>query len=735
MMRTRFFTVVIILGIMTAMAIHLPAVESKRLEVNGVSDFKKGELKSLALSGEGKLLLAPKLEKIYATGEDLVWDAAFFGDTAYVATGNKGKVFTVNIKSKKGRLIADQKELEIYAIAANKTGTVYYGASPGGIIYSLKGDQEPRVFFETGEEYIWDIVLDDEGTLYCATGVNGKIFKISSDGEGTVFFDSPAANVLSLVLTPEGEVLAGTQGKALIYRISAGGKGFVLHESALNEVRDLALDDDGTIYAAVNSEQTPRGAIISRMLKLLANSGKNANAKGKEAAKKEQSRIIKISPEAFVSLCWMTDDTPVNALYCCSDTGLLLVSAGEKGRLYQIDERGDFVISRNVDNKYILSFTEMTSDELLLGAGSKGDLYQLNLNRYGEGTFISKPLDAGRTVKWGQIESHARLPQKSSVAFRYRAGNTSDPDDVTWTDWSKLNEPKDSFLPLDAPISRFIQVECRLKNGGSSSEKEVKPPTSAVPISERFTDIPALDYFYVYYIDENAPPEIKAIKAEVPQPTKPSKQNNKKTNNKSNNSKNGTQKNDGLSRPPNSNPGKLAIAWSAADPNKDQLEYELYFKAEEEQSWKLVEDELKESKFLFSTTTIPDGYYRFKVRASDKLSNPPGTARTDEFISDVITVDNTSPEIVKLQTSYNEKEGITVSAQVNDATSILVAAHYTLDAGDPRYLLPADGIFDSREEEFSFTITELQAPGEHIVSLLVTDAQGNSTVKKSVVGD
>ncbi|MCD6384817.1 hypothetical protein J7M23_03475 [Candidatus Sumerlaeota bacterium] len=711
------------------------AVSTMRLSIDSFEEFKKGELKSTSISSDGKLFIAPELNQIYATKEDMIWDIAVHNNKAYLATGNDGKVFIVNLEKKKGELLCDQKEMEIYAIAVGSNGEVFFGASPGGKIYKCTEDGEPVLFFETNEDYVWDLVFDKDGNLYAATGKEGKIFKISPDGKGEVYFDTPSANVMTLAFNPKGTLLAGTQGKGFIYRIDKKDKGFVLYEPSQDEVRQIICVGDGTIYAVVNAERAPRGAIVEEIMKMLEESKRN-KAQGKSTPKKvvskAKSEILKITPEGFVTSIWAPKEQPVHCLYFDPVSSLLFVSVGKKGYLYQVDDKGDYVLTTRLDDTFILSI-EPSGESLLLGTGSQASLYQLDLHNYKEGVYLSQPLDAGSPVKWGKLEYLARLPQKSSkISFRYRVGNTSVPDD-SWTEWSKYVEPENEFLPLEVPLSRFIQIEIKLNESGKTQKPISKTSTRAqMPISDRFIWMPVLDYCRLYYIHPNLAPQIKSLTIESVQPKKPPTPPTKKALNSKTKGTSSGSAYGALEKPPDSNPKKVSIKWKATDPNNDQLIYEIYFKGEEESNWKLIEDELKQTNYTFSTATIPDGKYRLKVIASDEPSNLSEMKKTAEFVSEIFIVDNTPPEITKLSAKPDKNKTFIISAEARDTTSLLVSARYSVDAEDLMYLLPADGLFDSTVERFSFKLSELE-PGEHTLSLLVTDGMGNSATKKIIL--
>jgi hypothetical protein len=70
--------------------------------------------------------------------------------------------------------------------------------------------------------------------------------------------------------------------------------------------------------------------------------------------------------------------------------------------------------------------------------------------------------------------------------------------------------------------------------------------------------------------------------------------------------------------------GYESVLWTADDANDDQLEFAIYFRGENETTWKLLKDKLDSRFYSWDTTTMPDGAYYLKVVASDAPSNPAG---------------------------------------------------------------------------------------------------------------
>ena len=124
---------------------------------------------------------------------------------------------------------------------------------------------------------------------------------------------------------------------------------------------------------------------------------------------------------------------------------------------------------------------------------------------------------------------------------------------------------------------------------------------------------------------------------------------------------------------------------------------------------------------------MPDGAYYLKLVASDERDNAPGEALNSERESDRFVVDNTPPDILGIAAevlSAPGAAGVTVRFRASDATSAIVSAQYSLDAGDWTLILPAGGVSDSVEEPYAITLRDL-APGEHTLAVRAYDQHDN----------
>lgn len=768
------------------------AVETKVIRDDSFAQFNQGESTGTELLAQGRLLIGPRAVRLDKTDEGVAWNIAVdpVDGSVFYATGHNGKVYK-HRPGKEPELWADLTEPEAISVAIDPTGALLIGASPGGKIYRVVQPGKPQLFFETKEEYVWDMVFDAKGLLYAATGPNGKVYRIRGERNGEVYYDSDATNIMALDFNNSGELVAASQGKAFVIRISGPQKGYVLYASQEDEARTLKADKSGNLYVGINSARTsslvdrkssssddgPRSALNTPSATPTPSpSPKPGQAKDDDddatptnwssfgSSLGGQSMVVQIQPSGFVTNFWAAPEGPIHSMLVDDQTSSLLVSAGKRGKIYRVDlQQATHSVVADVDEPMVLALAKLKNSTYFATA-NKAALYELATSgALQQALYASRPFNAGSTVKWGNLYYEAEETSGSIISFETRSGNTSDPTDGTWSEWSRAERVADRIMHVTSPIAQYLQYRL----------------TMQAPLGE---DSPKLDNIQAFYVQQNASPILRniqvvkvgggappagsssfaamaaqlgarvALPAPSPAPGAPPT---------------GPDAPPGAPRPPspsgpsspfgpppsvtagrgedvdlrpsgsgfavNQNTQRLAITWEANDPNGDKLRFKLFFKGEDEIEWKLIEENLLVPRFLFSTEAIPDGKYRIKVEATDAPENQVTSASMVSSISRIYVVDNTPPEIPKLEGRRIGDE-FEITASAKDATSILAAAEYNLNASrEWQAVAPEDGIFDFYQETFRVRVKpekEHADSPEHTFSLRVYDREGNSKVEK-----
>src|SRR6185437_7982592 len=115
----------------------------------------------------------------------------------------------------------------------------------------------------------------------------------------------------------------------------------------------------------------------------------------------------------------------------------------------------------------------------------------------------------------------------------------------------------------------------------------------------------------------------------------------------------------------------------------------------------------------------------------DKPSNDLRYAQEADLVSSPVLIDNTPPLVTVAQPKRDgDHRKLTFSGE--DAMSALKRCDYSIDAGPWQPLEAADGITDSKREDFELPLSGL-APGEHVVTIRIYDSAGNAGLAKVIL--
>jgi hypothetical protein len=340
-----------------------------------------------------------------------------------------------------------------------------------------------------------------------------------------------------------------------------------------------------------------------------------------------------------------------------------------------------------------------------------GKLFRVGDTLATSGTYESNVKDTDSVSTWGKVSWKAG--SGDIIQFSTRTGNTGTPD-KTWSDWQALDAGGGIF----SPKARFIQWKADLKSDNARS--------------------PRLGSVKVPFLQQNFQPEITSIEL-LPTGVLLQKTPITTTSNFNPNDPATIRANQRAGQPriqpipPRRVPqrGAQSIQWNATDKNQDTLAYDIYYRADNERTWKLLKRDLEDTFYTVSSDTLPDGTYVVRVVAGDHPSNPPDLATRGEMESRPFTIDNTPP-VVTMKFDRAENRRARVAIEVTDQTSTLTQAEVSTDTGDWRPVFPRDGIIDSKSESFSYLSGDL-TPGEHVIAFRVYDQNDNAGMGKLVI--
>jgi len=418
--------------------------------------------------------------------------------------------------------------------------------------------------------------------------------------------------------------------------------------------------------------------------------------------------VLEILPDGVVNTIWRSRDEMVFSVL--PRDGKLLFSTGTKGRIYSLEGPKSTTL--------LLESTEEQTTRLLdvgnriyATSSNVGKLFRIGDALATSGTYESTVKDTDSVSSWGKVSWKSGTGD--SIEVSTRTGNTGAPD-KTWSDWQLA----DASGAVSSPKARFIQWKAVLNSNGTRS-----PRLSSVKIP---------------YLQQNFRPEITNIdvlpSGVLLQKTPINTGNNFNPNDPATiraNARAGQPKVQPL--PPRRVPqrGSQSFQWNATDKNQDTLVYDIYYRADNERTWKVLKRDLDDNFYTISSDTLPDGTYVVRIVASDQPSNPPDLTLRGEMESRPFIIDNTPP-VVTMTLDRLENKRARVAIEAADQTSTLTQAEVAIDTGDWRPVFPKDGIIDSKSESFSYLSGELTS-GEHVIAFRVYDQNDNAGMGKLVV--
>ena len=673
----------------------LSAVTTSIWEQSSQKDFEAGTLKNVSITSEGDTLLSRKFDQFADIKEEIyIWCLAEDSKgNVYAGTGNQGKIYRITSDGQSS-LFYDSPEVSILSLTVDANDHVYAGTGPDGLIYKITGENiPPTTVLSSEEKYVWALTFDDSGNLYAATGTSGKIYKIAPTGETTVFFDSEETNIRSLLL--HGNTLyAGSAGKGIIYRISTDGEASVIYQTAEKEIPVLIAGTDNNIYAAAITSAPPQPGSQNRPPPPPSGGG---------PPEEKKSYIYQIREEGIVTKIW-TAPAPLILSMVFEGEDQLLIGTGDEGKIYKVDTDGNSISLGKCEASQILAMHRVAgTDKLLLGTGNSAKVYELTKEYKAEGTIESKPHNTQAISRWGKLRWEAALEEGTSITFATRSGNTKKPDN-TWSEWSEELTASEG-AQISSSSAQYIQWRAKFTTTDSSltpSLNKVVLASAQANIEPRFTEVK------IQHGNESkepgGPPSPRPRESGAPKTAaSPTKQ--------------------------------WTVQWKVEDPNKDALQFAVYYRGIEETNWKLLKKELTAASYNWDTTSMPDGRYVIKIEATDKLSNPPAWAKLSEKISKPFDIDNTQPIVRDVVAAANGDGTYKITCTTEDQSSHILKAVYKID-GDEHWkvIFPEDGIFDSKMETLLLHTSSLSA-GAHTITIQVTDAAENVAVGSANFAD
>ncbi|HEY6806621.1 MAG TPA: hypothetical protein VI306_23790 [Pyrinomonadaceae bacterium] len=691
-------------------------------EIGNRSDLLKGDARGVSISDTGLLMLAPKLTEVFNSQQTYIWSTTVDNQgNVYLGTGHDGKIFRVTAAGA-GSLLYDAAELDVTALVA-KDGVVYAGTSPDGKVYRITPDGKAEVYFDSEDKYIWSLALMPDGSLAVGTGDSGKLYRVKSAGakpEASLLVNTNQTHVISLAVTPTGDLIAGTDSGGLVLRVSSEGKTFALLDTSLREIHSLAVAPDGSIYALALSDAAATAKTISTPVATASPADGTATTsvtitaidengtpiqaataatRSRSDVTNARSAVFRILPDGANDVVWSSPTVTAFSIAPGLQAGSVLIGTSDKGRIYSVTNDGrDTLLLQSPEGQISSLLTR--NNQVYAASSNQGKLFSFGSALINEGSYESSVRDTKLISTWGRVWWRG----SGNVEVQTRTGNGERPD-ATWSEWSTAYKDPNGNQ-INSPKARFIQWRVTMRSAGAATAtvEDVSVaylPRNVAPEILSITSLPigvGLQQVVQVMVDPNVEssgldPSLFGQVAQVP----PRRFYQR---------------------------GARSFQWQAEDRNGDTLEYSIYYRGINEQTFRLLKDKVRDTFYTIDGATLSDGRYLVKVVASDGPDNPVDQTLTGERISEPVDIDNTPPVLKVTSQPVVTRDTVRVVFSVDDATGKIKRADSSLDGATWMPVFPEDGIADSGHEVFSVEFP-VAAAGEHTVSLRVFDASGN----------
>jgi hypothetical protein len=408
----------------------------------------------------------------------------------------------------------------------------------------------------------------------------------------------------------------------------------------------------------------------------------------------KNNEVYRLNPAGFVTTIF-SKPVVIFSLAWGGENQLLLAT-GNQGQLLRLDTQTREAVPLH-DASPAQQLTALYAEpggSCYAGTANPAILTTIHPRFAAQGEYLSEVIDAKQVSQWGNIQIEADIPANASLQIATRTGNTADPDEAPWQEWTAA-VPVAEDVPVSSEPGRFLQYKLLFGSNG--------------------TQTATMTNLKLAHLIPNLPPRLTEVEV--------TRTGGKRKSSRSSSSGSGNP-------PPVSK--TFEIEYKAEDLNEDTLQYDIYLRPLNLENWIQIAEELTETKHSWDSQTVADGRYEFKVQVTDALTNTPGSEYTDSRISLPIIVDNTPPELTEFN-YHIEKNTINLTASVADRLSVIHSVRYALDSSDEwKIILPSDGLFDSRHESFKVELS-IEKPGSHLLTVRFEDALGNRLYRNYIL--
>jgi hypothetical protein len=701
------------------MAADSAAVETREFLISQAAQFEQGTLEGVGISSDGYLVTSPSKESLARGLDTYVWRLVSDDKgRVYAATGSDGKLFVIDGSGEVLREIQSH-EYELFAVALDPEGRAVYAGAPNGTVQRVAEGTESQTLFDVPEGIVWNLAVGSGGEIYAATGERGRIYEIKPDGSTRTLHQSAEAHIVSMAVGPDGNLLAGTDNKGLLIAIdSESGDAKVLYDASQEEIAEILVMGDGSILFGANGALTssPGG-----------NGEPNTEFALKIGPEPAGPVLYRMDSEGMVTDLWRCPEEDILSLAPVGD-GSVWVGTGSKGVLFRVYPDGTSDRVATFDENQVLSLLA-TKRGLVVGTGNAGALYRLVPGGTTKGTYTSEVHDAGATSRWGAPRINSRIPEGSRITLQTRTGATKDVGNE-WSSWAAVD--LEGGAAVASPPNRYFQWRVEVESQGPSGRDGVAIYEVAIP-----------------YLRPNRPPRIAKLLVSADAPKWSAERGGRAgtmtqfleggvkvdyTFPEAGN-KNGSMVNGRAAGGPWARAFRSAV-WDAQDPDGDRLIYEVSFRPLDDETWTVLEEEIRQPGYTWDASAWPDGRYVLRVSATDSEDNPEAWALRTAAESVPFEVDNTPPILESLKArvvSDGDGKRVELTGRAVDEASRIAWLEVSFDGKGWRPMSSADGILDSRIESFDASVSIEAGEQPRFVAVRARDEVGHPVVGRAEI--
>ncbi len=586
------------------------------------------------------------------------------GDTVWVATGNPGEVYQIDLES----------------FAASSIGE---SLEERGI--QLKGSIRDR--------NVRRLAWGENGVLLAGSSPSGNIYEFPlSGGTPTILVDQESGEVTDIHVSNTGDVYATV--------VVSGGT----TTRRVTRATNLGAEDPTAEKTDNKPETVPAPSIMEAPPPVEKFDGR--------------SSLYRIPggiglPEAVSSRNNL-------AMYqIASYQDQLLLAGGDDGELVGYDPAERRAISYPGSNSAQL--TELvqipTSNQFLVMTNNPAGLSRLDFSNQGKRLVKTQRINLQTPSEIGLLRfNRLRDVNAAEITIRMRANRGRDAREG-WTPWVEASHENGGWRAPGILLGQYVELEIELPASLSEKAQLDQAKLYYLPQNRR----PVLQSFRLispnFGLDVRGPASpattnlnLGQVIGSSPSPNKPEGERRRQVL---------------LSSPVVPQPGSQVAMWTVTDPDSDNLVATFSIRAESDVTWTDLAVQSDADWVQFDRRTFPEGTYFTRLLVEESAPRRSEDRRQVAFQTDDLVIDH-SPPVVSAVQAQGRSGMIEISFEGVDKLSLISSAALVFNNGYELELgMPVDGILDSPSERFVVEIEKDRLLNATSVEIYVGDKGGN----------